>query len=156
MGSCLNVWSSWKSWRILKTDLRPCQQCPSARNQKIIKPTGAWKSVGSCWCLHAVHVFVKHMFNFLNIWAFRLLHWLHMFTWCTWWDWWEKLRGLMAGMKQDMQVRRGSKHSKYWMHSHLYLDKMWQFQPDQRCQPTRTWTLRLVVREDIMIYIYII
>ena len=154
MGSCLNVWSSWTSLRILKTDLRPCHQRPSAWNQKIINPTCAWESVtitlvGSCWCLYAVHCFVKHMFNFSNIWAFGPLHWLHMFTWCTWWDWWEKLRVWMAGMKQEMQVGRGSKHSKYLMHSHLYLDKMWQFQPDQRCQPTRTWKLRLVVLHNI-------
>ena len=36
----------------------------------------------------------------------------------------------MAGMKQEMQVGRVSKHSKYLMHSYLYLNKMWKFQPD--------------------------
>ena len=39
----------------------------------------------------------------------------------------EKKLEFMAGMKQEMQVSRVSQHSKYLMHSYLYLNKMWQF-----------------------------
>jgi hypothetical protein len=57
----------------------------------------------------------------------------------SWPEWSKKCR--LAG------IGRVSKHSKYLMHSYLYLNKMWKFQPDQRCQPTmptRTWKLGLV------------
>ena len=85
MGSCLNVWSSWKSWRILKTTLRPCQQRPSAWNPKKNQTHGAWESVtitlvGSCWCVYAVHVCETHVQlfeHFEHLVIFGLLHWSH-------------------------------------------------------------------------------
>ena len=139
--------------------LRSCQQRPSAWNPKKNQTHGCLRICHhhsgrivlvrvrcTCFLWNTCSTF----WTFEHLVIFGLLHWLHMFTWCTWWDWWENWE-FMAGMKQEMQVGRVSKHSKYLMHSvshsYLYLNKMWKFQPDQRCQPTmttRTWTLGLV------------
>ena len=155
MGSCLNVWSSWKSWRILKTTLRPCQQRPSAWNPKKNQTHGCLRICHHhsgrivlvrvrCTCFCETHV---QFFEHLSIWSFTLVTYVYLMylmrlvrkVESSWPEWSKKCR--LAG------IGRVSKHSKYLMHSYLYLNKMWKFQPDQRCQPTmptRTWKLGLV------------